>query len=66
MANRGNPVCVAKLLGSDLIGMEIVAPLSSYPKVYVLPLFTIAMDKVLYLFLYLFDLDHWSCNLCTF
>ena len=33
------------ILGEDLIGLPLKAPLSKYEKVYALPMFTVSMGK---------------------
>jgi len=48
LADEGDgrkPLCLLELLGSDLVGLPIAAPLSTYETVYVLPMFTISMNK---------------------
>jgi len=37
--------CLAKVMGSELIGTKLKAPMTSYEFVYALPLPTIKMDK---------------------
>jgi len=37
--------CLAKVTGQDLIGKALKAPLTSYEKVYALPMKTISMEK---------------------
>ena len=39
------PICVANCKGSDLIGLPVSAPNSTYERVYILPLMTIKMSK---------------------
>jgi leucyl-tRNA synthetase len=42
---RGKPNCLLTLKGSDLMGCAVRAPNASFERVYVLPLFSISMDK---------------------
>lgn len=42
---RGKPNCLAELKGADLMGVAVRAPNATYDRVYVLPLFSISMDK---------------------
>jgi leucyl-tRNA synthetase len=44
-ATRGEPVCLATMEGTDLLGLPVRAPLCTYERVYVLPLLTISMGK---------------------
>ena len=41
----GKPELVAKVLGKDLLGLPVHAPLSKFEKVYVLPMLSISMSK---------------------
>jgi leucyl-tRNA synthetase len=41
----GKPECVAEVMGSELLGKAVKAPLAQYEKVYLLPLLTIKMNK---------------------
>lgn len=41
----GKVICLGKFLGSDLLGLPLKAPLTSYEVCYTLPLITITMDK---------------------
>eukprot|EP01038_Epipyxis_sp_PR26KG_P005664 gene5664-7821_t len=41
----GKTVCLLKMTGADLLGLALIAPNSSYEKVYTLPLTTISMSK---------------------
>jgi leucyl-tRNA synthetase len=41
----GEYKCLANLVGTDLIGKALKAPLSTYEKVYALPMTTISMTK---------------------
>jgi leucyl-tRNA synthetase len=43
---EGKPVKVVSLLGSDLVGLKIKAPLSKYESVYVLPMDSVLPNKV--------------------
>ena len=36
---------IMDILGEDLIGLPLKAPLSKYEKVYALPMFTVSMGK---------------------
>jgi leucyl-tRNA synthetase len=37
--------CLAKLTGSDILGIPVKAPLSKYPVIYTLPMLTISLKK---------------------
>jgi leucyl-tRNA synthetase len=41
----GEVKCLATFKGKDLIGTAVKAPLTPYAKIYVLPMFTINIDK---------------------
>ena len=45
MPVRGQPRRLASLKGSDIIGAAVQAPLATFERVYVLPLFSISMEK---------------------
>eukprot|EP00397_Hematodinium_sp_SG-2012_P001883 GEMP01001888.1.p1 GENE.GEMP01001888.1~~GEMP01001888.1.p1 ORF type:complete len:1099 (+),score=280.74 GEMP01001888.1:206-3502(+) len=40
-----NPKCITKVMGKDLVGTPLKAPLARYDTVYALPMFTILMGK---------------------
>lgn len=44
---EGKVSCLLKLKGWDLLGVAVKAPLSYYPVIYVLPMSTISMTKVI-------------------